>query len=246
LLVARADDTVAGELVAAALTEIRARLQAADSWTTEADALDADGQRIDNPDVVRSSAVTLSLLGAVEAVTPRVELQAAVARALREALVAAASRYAREHADRCSPLYFMSILYFARASTHAEVLALIDAARALAVTRRWEAGWGPVWPLPSRRMTREEDEQVGAEMQGIDLFFESHPYAGQHSATMTMLDVVIARERALQAACAAYGWVPPLPARIKTAAATRLRRATRGARAALWRPAARPGDDIPF
>ena len=241
-----ADSTVAGGLVADALADVHALLEHEASWTPQADAVDAAGARIRDTGDIRARAVRRSLLGAVESVTARLELQVAVVYALRDALAHAGERYAREHGERCSPLYFMSLAHFNAASTHAEVLALVTAARTVAATRRWPCGWGPVSAIPDRRWTVEEDGDVCDELQGIEMFFESRPWAGQCSSTLSMIDAVAHRETALIAASSAHGWRPPFRTRMAARASARVRKVRRCVQALLGSPLVRCDDDLPF
>lgn len=236
------DSTIAGGAVEGALTEVRGLLMHEASWTTEADALDAHGVAISNPTQIRARAVRVSVLGAVEAVAPRLELQVAMVYALRAALAASGERYALEHDERCSPLYFMSLAHFNAASTHSEVLALVTAAITIAGPQRWSCDWGDVWAIPDRRWTAAEDEGVGNELQGIDMFFESRAWAGQCSSTLSMIAAVDSRQQQLLTATHLYRWRPPRRVR----AVAYIRHRTWRARMSMQTRRRRFDDDIPF
>ena len=236
------DVTIAGTAVADALADVHALLVHESSWTSEADALDTHGAPMGEATEIRARAAQRSILGAVESVTPRLELQVAVVYALRAALARAGERYALEHSERCSPLYFMSLAHFNAASPHADVIALVAAARAIAASQRWPCDWGPVWAVPERRWSIAEDRSVGEQLQGIDMFFESRPWAGQCSSTLSMIAAVERRQQELMTANGLYGWRAPR----RTRAVAHLRRLGWRARMNVRSRTRRLDDDIPF
>lgn len=234
-----AADTIAGQVVAGAIADVRRLLELESAWTPDSDGVDALGRPLTTADEISTLAARRSLLGAVEAVTSRLELQVAVTAALRDAIAAAGWRHARDSGGGLAPLFFASIHHFNRASTHREVLAVLDDARNLAATSRWSTGWGCSRALPDRTLTTAEHDDICIELQGIWMFFESVAYAAQYSSTVSMVDAVIRRQDALMQTLKQHAPPPPMSERCRRAAG-RLRRRR------WWPPAPRTVDDIPF
>ncbi len=82
---ANAAGAIPGDLVAQVLADAHARLEAPLDFTTEAFALDGEGEELSDGAQIRARAVRYDLLGAIEAATADVNLQALATRAVVEA-----------------------------------------------------------------------------------------------------------------------------------------------------------------
>ena len=228
-------DTIAGQVVADAIAEVRRLLAHESAWTPDSDGLDAGGRWLVGAEQIRTLAARRGLLGAVETVTRRLEGQVAVTAALRDAIAAAGRRYARDRGEGLPPLFFQSI--------HTSTARRRTTRSSRSSTTRWPTAWGCSWALPDRTLTASEHDDVCMELQGIWMFFESVPYAAQYSSTVSMIDAVTSREVALSETLRQHR--PPV------ALSERWRRFTKQLRA--WRrhlaspcEARYPIDDIPF
>jgi hypothetical protein len=157
----------------------RARLLAPEAFTTEAFALDSAGEPLSDGEQIRAKAVRYDLLGAIEAASADVNLQALATQAVLAA-----------HTDSGR---WVNLRTLSRQLGHRGVLDLLERAAELARNKPWEESrFARQAPLPDGPPTREDWEGLLLRLQVIDeMFFgPAKECAGQYTSTPSMCDAV--------------------------------------------------------